>query len=481
MCVNRGLTLIRTVQLLAVLLALVVVPATSASAAATIVIVNTDAANVGFNDPTPVAPVGGNTGTTLGQQRLNVFQAVASVWGAHLNSSVTIRVDAAWAALSCTASSAVLGSAGATQVFSFSSGSGVFLNTWYPKALVNKLVGVDVTPGTADIRARFNVNLGAPNCLAGSPFYLGLDNNHGTPVDLFTVLLHELGHGLGFQSFTAQNGAYLGPPFQPSIFNQFQFDNTTSKAWVAMTDAERAASSINPRAVAWTGANVTSSVPQVMTLGTPRMAVTLPSSLTGDYLIGTATFGPPLASPGINGEVMPLTGTGDQLLGCLPFSAANSAAVNGHFALIDRGVCAFTTKVLNAQNAGAIGVLIADNVAGSPPSGLGGSDPTIVIPAVRISQDDGVKFRDFLRYRSRTHSGMFVTVGLNLLLRNGVDALGRLLLYTPTPFVGGSSVSHWDTSAFRNLLMEPNINGDLSHDVTSPNDVTKELLTDLGW
>ena len=49
--------------------------------AASIVIVNTDPAGTGLNDPTPVAPVGGNTGTTLGQQRLIVFQQAARSGG----------------------------------------------------------------------------------------------------------------------------------------------------------------------------------------------------------------------------------------------------------------------------------------------------------------------------------------------------------------------------------------------------------------
>ena len=39
-------------------------------AAATITIVNANEPGVGFNDPTPALPVGGNNGTTLGQQRL---------------------------------------------------------------------------------------------------------------------------------------------------------------------------------------------------------------------------------------------------------------------------------------------------------------------------------------------------------------------------------------------------------------------------
>ena len=48
---------------------------------ATIVIENADPAGVGFNDTTPVVPVGGNNGTTVGQQRLNAFQYAAGIWG----------------------------------------------------------------------------------------------------------------------------------------------------------------------------------------------------------------------------------------------------------------------------------------------------------------------------------------------------------------------------------------------------------------
>src|SRR5262252_947914 len=84
--------------------------ATAANAAATIIIVNGNAAGVGFNDPTVAAPVGGNPGTTLGQQRLIAFQAAANKWGATLSSSVQIRVLSTFEPLTCTATSAVLGS-----------------------------------------------------------------------------------------------------------------------------------------------------------------------------------------------------------------------------------------------------------------------------------------------------------------------------------------------------------------------------------
>ena len=62
-----------------VLVALLAVVAMANNAvAATITIVNIDLPGEGFNDPTVVAPVGGNPGTTLGQQRLLAFQYAAA-------------------------------------------------------------------------------------------------------------------------------------------------------------------------------------------------------------------------------------------------------------------------------------------------------------------------------------------------------------------------------------------------------------------
>ncbi|RYF01686.1 MAG: peptidase, partial [Oxalobacteraceae bacterium] len=90
----------------------------SSAHAATIVIVNLNEPGVGFNDTTPATPVGGNSGTTLGQQRLIAFQRAADLWGATLTSSVPVRIGASFEPLSCTASSAVLGSAGAAEIFS---------------------------------------------------------------------------------------------------------------------------------------------------------------------------------------------------------------------------------------------------------------------------------------------------------------------------------------------------------------------------
>jgi hypothetical protein len=113
--------------------------------AATFLIINNDGAGEGFNDPTPVAPVGGNTGTTIGAQRLIAFQFAANIWGALLSSTVTIRVSAQFNPLSCTDTSAILGSAGFTNAFRNFTGAPIAA-TWYAVALANALHGSDLDP-----------------------------------------------------------------------------------------------------------------------------------------------------------------------------------------------------------------------------------------------------------------------------------------------------------------------------------------------
>ena len=76
------MTLLRALRPWAALVALSLsIAVVGAAGAATITIVNNNAPGVGFNDPSPRLPVGGNPGITLGDQRLNVFNYAAGIWG----------------------------------------------------------------------------------------------------------------------------------------------------------------------------------------------------------------------------------------------------------------------------------------------------------------------------------------------------------------------------------------------------------------
>ena len=264
------------------------------------VIVNINAPGVGFNDPTPRAPVGGNTGTTLGQQRLIAFQYAASLWSGTLDSTVPIRIRAQFAALGAN----VLGSAGPIvrlRDFTNAPQDG----TWYHVALANKLAGFDLLT-VADTEAlgidpALSDDIVA-NFSADFDFYLGLDNNHGAKNDLVAVLLHEFAHGLGFsQSASLSTGALLSG--LPDTYNRKLLDNSTGLYWPQMTNAERLASATRFGRVVLDSAGVTAALPSVLSLGSPGVVVDSPVGIAGQYQFGTASFGPPIGSPNVAANV----------------------------------------------------------------------------------------------------------------------------------------------------------------------------------
>lgn len=120
-----------------------------------------------------------------------------------------------------------------------------------------------------------------------------------------------------------------------------------------------------------------------------------PSSITINSPIGiagyyvnypTTGFGSLVGAPITENIVLINDGSGSPTLGCNAIT--NAAALNGKIALIRRGSCTFVIKVKAAQDAGAIAVIMMNNVDGQPIP-MGGSDPAITIPSVMISKADG--------------------------------------------------------------------------------------------
>lgn len=117
--------------------------------------------------------------------------------------------------------------------------------------------------------------------------------------------------------------------------------------------------------------------------------VSAPAGISGNYTAVEGNFSNnnKLGNLGpVSGQVVYYNDDADGTAHLACGAPANSLA--GKIALIDRGTCAFAAKAKNAQNAGAIAVIVVNNVPG-PPSTMGGTDNTVTIPAVMISQSDG--------------------------------------------------------------------------------------------
>ena len=203
------------------------------------------------------------------------------------------------------------------------------------------------------------------------------------------------------------------------------------------------------------------------------VTVTAPAAIAGPYRAGVATFGPDVTDPVVTAPVVLANdGVADLSLsnGCTSF--VNAAQIAGKIALVDRGGCTFVTKALNAQNAGAVGAIIADSISTPIALDLGGSDPSITIPVV------GITLADANLIKGQLGAGVTATIGgQHASWRTGADLAGHVRLYAPNPAEGGSSMSHFDRSALPNLLMEPGITNSLYSQV----DLTRHVFRDLGW
>ena len=139
------------------------------------------------------------------------FQRAVNTWKPLLNSSVPIRVNASFQPLGA----GVLGSAGPGNFWRDFDGAPT-AGTWYADAIANKRAGEDLAPGQPEIIARFNSNF--------SNWYYGGDGNPpNNRYDFQSVVLHELGHGLGFLGFGTVNGSAGTVRLQgfPSAYDRF--------------------------------------------------------------------------------------------------------------------------------------------------------------------------------------------------------------------------------------------------------------------
>jgi hypothetical protein len=146
------------------------------------------------------------------------FQAAVDQWSNVISTPVPIHVDASFTALP----SGVLGSAGPKSLYANFAGAPQ-TNTYYPVALANARHGSDLNPALSDIGATFSSTY--------ANFYFGTDGHPPAgKIDFESVVLHELGHGLGFLGSMNVSGGVgsCGCSGKPFVYDRSVTSNGTA-------------------------------------------------------------------------------------------------------------------------------------------------------------------------------------------------------------------------------------------------------------
>lgn len=121
--------------------------------------------------------------------------------------------------------------------------------------------------------------------------------------------------------------------------------------------------------------------------GDDSLIINSPSSVAGGYAMTLASFGPMPPTPPITADLVLMEdGTTPLNDGCE--TLVNAADLQGKIAVVDRGQCTFVSKAEAAEAAGAVGLVVINNVVGAPIT-MGGTDTGVGIPAVMISMANG--------------------------------------------------------------------------------------------
>ena len=150
--------------------------------------------------------------TDVPENEKPAIEAALNVWSQNWKSSVPVTIDASY---SRQASTSVL--ALATPVKYFRNFPGApSSDLYYPSAMANAIAGKDLDPQNPEISIQIN-------SVMSSSFYLGTDGNCPTDsYDLESIILHEMGHGLGFLSNDSYDPAFgFGSIDQPTPFDAY--------------------------------------------------------------------------------------------------------------------------------------------------------------------------------------------------------------------------------------------------------------------
>jgi hypothetical protein len=441
------------------------------------VFITNDPTGVGFNDNTAASTLsaqalGNNLGTTVGELRRNVLEAAGARWSQFLNSQIPILVDVDFEDLGGSSAGGIVlaGASASSYVRNFANAPrpGIY----YPLALASSLADADLRPDLSDIDITVNSNAELDGN-SGPSWYYGLDGN--TPSNLINfsnVIAHELGHGLGFASFAnLETGAYAFG--DPDIFSTLIYDSEVFLSWESMNDSGRVTSATNDPFVVWFGPYSNTAADGVNDyIASGKQNFTIAGT---SYPALKADFSSSISDDGFTGELV-LVNDGINITSDAAEVIINTTELSGKIALVDRGLVRFDLKVSRAQDAGALAVVIANDVEGDAifsPSG----ESTDPVPVIFVSENSGINLKALLSSGNPVSVTLFTSL---LTVNEGESATEfqtNIRLHAPATLEPGSSVSHWSEDASPNLLMEPSINSRLNENL----DLSPLLMKDIGW
>lgn len=230
--------------------------AVSSVNATTITIINNDGVNEGLNDSTPATPIGGNNGVTVGEQRMIVLQHSADFLATIFDSSVEIRVEAEFNPRACG------GLGGAYPTYNYyqtSTGPLPKSNILYPIALANALSGTDIFSSIGSDYPHLRINLQSDFSCTSDWYYGFSDTIPFNKASLFSTVVHELLHGLGFYDWVDRStGSPINnnPTGRDDVFIEYLEDHILGLTWPNLTYAQRRTASNYNYSLHWVGASV---------------------------------------------------------------------------------------------------------------------------------------------------------------------------------------------------------------------------------
>jgi hypothetical protein len=443
-----------------------------------------DPIDFGFNDPAPVEALPGNPATTLGGQRLAVFQRALDIWSSRLDGNARIRIEASFDDIGC-GESTTLGLGGTRAIVRNFSGAPV-ADISYPIAIASAISGQTFEEFDSDISVRFNFRIDSGECAESlDGFWYGLDPRSPPPfrtASFLELVLHELAHGLGFQSLTdSETREFFGTSQRPDAMSRLIFDLQRDSSWDELTASERVLSATSGSNLVWIGerTNLRASE-RLLPPGRVTLSPGTPAAQNRvAWIQGFAPFVPreglslPIALAQGPGPGPPAGDPWHRSLACQALD--NPAQVAGKLAVVRRGDCLFAEKWQNVFDAGAAGMILVDNQPEGSASAIARDfgialDRNLPIPIWMVSDSTGSLLLQLPSDRP-------VRLGYALDEPPRGTNQGFINLQASTENTG-SNVSHFATSLTPNSLMNPNLAnfayaGDL--------DQVPELLYDLGW